>query len=44
MNTTAHAVFNLALLNRKKNPEWNPLIIWGALIPDLEMIVFYEVL
>ncbi|MEL6780581.1 MAG: hypothetical protein AAFO06_25435 [Cyanobacteria bacterium J06597_16] len=44
MNTTAHAVFNLALLNRKKNPEWNPLIIWGALIPDLAMFVFYGVL
>jgi len=44
MNTPAHAVFNLALLGRKKKPEWNPLIIWGALIPDLAMFAFYVLL
>ncbi len=44
MQTPAHAVFNLALLCRKKNPEWNPLIIWGALIPDLAMFGFYALL
>ncbi|MEL6468446.1 MAG: hypothetical protein AAFQ74_01855 [Cyanobacteria bacterium J06623_4] len=44
MNTTAHAIFNLALLGRKPQPQWNPLIIWGALIPDLAMFVFYFVL
>ncbi len=41
MNTPAHAIFNLALLSRKNKPQWNPLIIWGALIPDLAMFVFY---
>lgn len=41
MNTPAHAIFNLALLNRKNRPQWNPLIIWGALIPDLAMFGFY---
>ena len=41
MNTPAHAVFNLALLSRKQQPQWNPLIIWGALIPDLAMFGFY---
>lgn len=41
MNTPAHAIFNLALLGRKKQPQWNPLIIWGALIPDLAMFAFY---
>jgi len=41
MNTPAHAIFNLALLGRKNKPQWNPLIIWGALIPDLAMFVFY---
>ncbi|MEL6158261.1 MAG: hypothetical protein AAGJ95_01740 [Cyanobacteria bacterium J06554_11] len=41
MNTPAHAIFNLALLGRKPQPDWNPLIIWGALIPDLAMFVFY---
>lgn len=41
MNTPAHAILNLAILNRKHRPDWNPLIIWGALIPDLSMFVFY---
>ncbi len=41
MNTPAHAIFNLALLSRKQQPQWNPLIIWGALIPDLAMFGFY---
>ncbi len=41
MNTPAHAIFNLALLGQKKQPDWNPLIIWGALIPDLAMFGFY---
>ncbi len=41
MNTPAHAIFNLALLNRKGQPQWNPLIIWGAIIPDLTMFGFY---
>ncbi len=44
MNTPAHAIFNLAILGRKQRPEWNPLIIWGALIPDLAMFVFYGLL
>lgn len=44
MNTSAHAVLNLAFLGRKHKPEWNPLIIWGALIPDLAMFVFYAYL
>lgn len=41
MNTPAHAILNLAILNQKQKPDWNPLIIWGALIPDLAMFVFY---
>ena len=44
MNTPAHAIFNLALLGRKHRPEWNPLIIWGALIPDLAMFGFYALM
>jgi len=44
MNTQAHAIFNLALLGKKKHPEWNPLIILGALIPDLAMFAFYAIL
>ena len=44
MNTQAHAILNLAMLGRKERPEWNPLIIWGALIPDLAMFGFYFVL
>ncbi len=41
MNTPAHAVFNLVLLGQKKQPQWNPLISGGALIPDLSMFGFY---
>lgn len=41
MNTPAHAIFNLALLGQRKEPQWNPLIIWGAVIPDLAMFGFY---
>ncbi len=41
MNTPAHAIFNLTLLGQKKEPQWNPLIIWGAVIPDLAMFGFY---
>jgi hypothetical protein len=41
LNTPTHAILNLALLSRKARPQWNPLIIWGALIPDLTMFVFY---
>lgn len=41
MNTPAHAVLNLAFLGRRNKPNWNPLIIWGALIPDLAMFGFY---
>ena len=44
MNTPAHAIFNLAILGRKQHPEWNPLIIWGALIPDLTMFGFFLLL
>lgn len=41
MNTPAHVVFNLAILGRKARSQWSPLIIWGALIPDLAMFGFY---
>lgn len=44
MNTPAHAILNLAILGRKHRPSWNPLIIWGALIPDITMFIFYLVL
>jgi membrane-bound metal-dependent hydrolase YbcI (DUF457 family) len=41
MNTPTHAVINLALLHRQRQPKWNGLIVWGALIPDLSMFGFY---
>lgn len=44
MNTPTHAILNLAFLGRKDQPSWNPLIIWGALIPDLAMFGFYALL
>ena len=44
MNTPTHAILNLAFLGHKEQPSWNPLIIWGALIPDLAMFGFYALL
>ncbi|MEO0756344.1 MAG: hypothetical protein AAFY78_05660 [Cyanobacteria bacterium J06648_16] len=41
MNTPTHAILNLAILGRKSRPEWNSPIIWGGLIPDLAMFVFF---
>lgn len=41
MNTQAHVIFNLALLGRKQRSDWNPLIVLGALIPDIAMFGFY---
>ncbi|MEO1591115.1 MAG: hypothetical protein AAFU71_07465 [Cyanobacteria bacterium J06632_22] len=41
MNTPTHAILNLALLGKKSRPGWNSPIIWGGLIPDLAMFVFF---
>ncbi|MEO0540952.1 MAG: hypothetical protein AAFZ80_08810 [Cyanobacteria bacterium P01_A01_bin.105] len=41
MNTPTHAIVNLALLGRKSRPDWNSPIIWGGMIPDLAMFVFF---
>ncbi|MEM9771399.1 MAG: hypothetical protein AAF889_07335 [Cyanobacteria bacterium P01_D01_bin.73] len=41
MNTPSHAIINLAILGRKKRPDWNWPIVLGSLIPDLAMFVFY---
>ncbi len=41
MNTPTHAILNLAVLGKRSRPSWNSPIIWGGLIPDLAMFVFF---
>jgi len=41
MNTPAHMAINLVLLGRKDRPELNLPILFGALMPDVPMLVFY---
>jgi hypothetical protein len=43
MNTQAHAIINVALLNRKDKPHLRRYMLLGALIPDLPMFVFFVV-
>lgn len=41
MNTPSHAILNLAILGRRSQPQFNPTIVIGALIPDVAMFMFY---
>lgn len=41
MHTPAHVVVNLVILGRKEKPETTFPIVFGALLPDLPMFVFY---
>ena len=41
MYTPTHAILNLAILGRKSRPKWNSPIIWGGVIPDLTMFIFF---
>jgi len=43
MNTPAHMIINLALLNRRKGSAPAMPIVLGAVIPDAMMFVFYFV-
>lgn len=43
MNTPAHAVFNLIVLGRKNHPEDLTPIAFGAVLPDMPMVLFYSV-
>lgn len=41
MNTPAHAIANFLILGRKRKPQNHLPIIFGAILPDLPMVVFY---
>ena len=41
MNTPAHAVLNLVLLSRGARPAAPAPVLFGALLPDLPMFLFY---
>ncbi|AOW98274.1 hypothetical protein BJP34_01415 [Moorena producens PAL-8-15-08-1] len=41
MNTPAHAIVNLLILGKKRRPENNLPIVFGAILSDLPMVIFY---
>ena len=41
MNTPAHAVINLLILGKKEKPQYNLPIVFGGILPDLPMVIFY---
>ncbi|MGC9527315.1 MAG: hypothetical protein ACP5D7_17415 [Limnospira sp.] len=41
MNTPSHAIINLALLAGSGRPEANLLIVFGAILPDIPIFIFY---
>ena len=41
MNTPAHAVASLLVLGRRSRPELTAPIVYGAVLPDAPMFVFY---
>ena len=41
MNTPAHAALNLILLGREPNRRHQAAVVFGALLPDLPMLLFY---
>lgn len=41
MNTPAHGIFNLLILGRRRQPHLVLPLTFGALMPDLPMVLFY---
>ncbi len=41
MNTPSHAILNLALLGKLAVPEANLIIIFGGILPDIPIFLFY---
>ncbi|MDJ1182702.1 hypothetical protein [Roseofilum casamattae] len=41
MNTPSHAILNLALLGKAKFPQYNLLIAFGGIAPDIPIFLFY---
>lgn len=43
MNTPSHAILNLGLLAKPQQSHFNLLIVFGAILPDIPIFVFYLV-
>lgn len=43
MNTPSHAIINLAILGQQDKPQFNLAIVFGAILPDIPIFVFYFV-
>jgi hypothetical protein len=43
VNTSTHAVVNLAILGRRAHPEWNRPIVFGAILPDAPIVALWLV-
>jgi hypothetical protein len=41
MFTTSHAILNTALLGRKDKPARSRAALWGGIVPDLPMLLFF---
>ena len=43
MKTPSHAIINLAILGQQQRPQFNLSIVFGAILPDIPIFVFYLV-
>lgn len=43
MNTPSHAILNLTILGQQDKPQFNLAIVFGAILPDIPIFVFYFV-
>lgn len=43
MNTPSHAILNLGILAKPQQSHFNLLIVFGAILPDIPIFVFYLV-
>ena len=41
MNTPSHAILNLALLGKETFPQANLIIVFGGILPDIPIFLFY---
>jgi hypothetical protein len=44
MTSPSHIIYNLFLLGKKSEPQYNPFIVLGAVLPDIPMFLFYPVM
>ena len=41
MNTPSHAIINLTVLGKAKFPQFNLAIVFGGILPDIPIFIFY---